>query len=171
MLVGYMRVSKADGSQVLDLQRDALLEAGVSPDKIWEDMSSGAKDDRPGLAGCIKSLNKGDVLAVWKLDRLGRNLKHLIATVEDLDRRGVRLQGLARRAHRYVNADRKVHLSALCRLGRIRARHNTRASRGWLEGGASKRARGRAQVQDHAFNDPSRSSRDAESGYERHGLV
>ena len=89
MLVGYMRVSKADGSQVLDLQRDALLEAGVSPDKIWEDMSSGAKDDRPGLAGCIKSLNKGDVLAVWKLDRLGRNLKHLIATVEDLDRRGV----------------------------------------------------------------------------------
>ena len=89
MLIGYMRVSKADGSQVLDLQKDALLEAGVSPDKIWEDMASGAKDDRPGLAGCLKSLNKGDVLVIWKLDRLGRNLKHLMATVEDLNNRGV----------------------------------------------------------------------------------
>jgi DNA invertase Pin-like site-specific DNA recombinase len=89
MLIGYMRVSKADGSQVLDLQKDALLEAGVSPDKIWEDISSGAKDDRPGLAGCLKSLNKDDVLVIWKLDRLGRNLKHLMATVEDLNKRGV----------------------------------------------------------------------------------
>ncbi len=89
MLVGYMRVSKADGSQVLDLQRDALLEAGVLPENVYEDMSSGAKDDRPGLAGCLKSLRKGDVLVIWKLDRLGRNLKHLMATVEDLNKRGV----------------------------------------------------------------------------------
>jgi DNA invertase Pin-like site-specific DNA recombinase len=89
MLVGYMRVSKADGSQVLDLQRDALIAAGVDAAHLYEDKCSGAKDDRPGLAGCLKSLRKGDVLAIWKLDRLGRNLKHLIEVTEDLTKRGV----------------------------------------------------------------------------------
>lgn len=89
MLIGYMRVSKADGSQVLDLQRDALTAAGVEPTLVYEDMASGAKDDRPGLCSCLKALRKGDVLVIWKLDRLGRNLKHLISVVEDLNKRGV----------------------------------------------------------------------------------
>ena len=89
MLIGYMRVSKADGSQVLDLQRDALIEAGVEAEHIYEDKASGSKDDRPGLASCLKSLRKGDVLVIWRLDRLGRNLKHLVAVVEDLSKRGV----------------------------------------------------------------------------------
>src|SRR3974390_2612883 len=89
MLVGYMRVSKADGSQVLDLQRDALIAAGVDPQHIYEDKASGAKDDRPGLTSCLKSLRKADVLVIWKLDRLGRNLKHLIEVTEDLTKRGV----------------------------------------------------------------------------------
>ncbi len=88
-MMGYMRVSKADGSQVLDLQRDALIEAGVDPGDIYEDKASGSKDDRPGLCACLKALRKGDVLVIWKLDRLGRNLKHLIETVEDLNNRGV----------------------------------------------------------------------------------
>jgi DNA invertase Pin-like site-specific DNA recombinase len=82
-------VSKADGSQVLDLQKDALLAAGVDPAHIYEDKCSGSKDDRPGLTACLKSLRKDDMLVIWKLDRLGRNLKHLIATVEDLTGRGV----------------------------------------------------------------------------------
>jgi DNA invertase Pin-like site-specific DNA recombinase len=89
MLVGYMRVSKADGSQVLDLQQDALLAAGVEADHIYQDKASGSKDDRPGLTACLKALRKADVLVIWKLDRLGRNLKHLIETVEDLSKRGV----------------------------------------------------------------------------------
>ncbi len=89
MQVGYMRVSKADGSQVLDLQHDALLGAGVEADHIYHDKASGSKDDRPGLTACLKALRKGDVLVIWKLDRLGRNLKHLIETVEDLSKRGV----------------------------------------------------------------------------------
>jgi hypothetical protein len=84
-----MRISKADGSQVLDLQHDALLAAGIEPDHIYQDKASGSKDDRPGLASCLKALRKGDVLVIWKLDRLGRNLKHLIETVEDLSKRGV----------------------------------------------------------------------------------
>jgi DNA invertase Pin-like site-specific DNA recombinase len=81
MLVGYMRVSKADGSQVTDLQRDALLAAGVDARHVYEDASSGKRDDRPGLAACLKALREGDALVVWKLDRLGRDLRHLVNTV------------------------------------------------------------------------------------------
>ena len=84
MLIGYMRVSKADGSQVFDLQRDALLAAGVKPSRFYEDQASGKKDDRPGLDACLKSLREGDTLIVWKLDRLGRNLRHLVNTIHDL---------------------------------------------------------------------------------------
>ncbi len=84
MLIGYMRVSKADGSQVLDLQRDALLQAGILPEHLYEDFASGKKDDRQGLMSCLKALRKGDTLIVWKLDRLGRNLRHLVNTVHEL---------------------------------------------------------------------------------------
>jgi DNA invertase Pin-like site-specific DNA recombinase len=89
MLIGYMRISKADGSQVLDLQRDALIAAGVKPSRLYEDEASGKKDDRPGLNACLKSLRDGDTLAVWKLDRLGRNLHHLVNTVHDLMERKI----------------------------------------------------------------------------------
>jgi len=89
MKIGYMRVSKGNGSQNLDLQRDALLAAGVDAANLYEDKASGKRDDRPGLAACLKALREGDTLVVWRLDRLGRNLKHLIETVEDLTKRGV----------------------------------------------------------------------------------
>lgn len=95
MLIGYMRVSKADGSQATDLQRDALVAAGTDPAHLYEDMASGRKDDRPGLASCLKALRKGDTLAMWKLDRLGRDLRHLINTVHDLTARGVGLKVLS----------------------------------------------------------------------------
>ena len=95
MLIGYMRVSKADGSQATDLQRDALVAAGIDPSQLYEDMASGRKDDRPGLASCLKALRNGDTLAVWKLDRLGRDLRHLINTVHDLTARGVGLKVLS----------------------------------------------------------------------------
>jgi len=91
MLVGYMRVSKTDGSQTVALQRDALLAAGVDADQLYEDHASGRTDDRPGLASCLKALRKDDRLVVWKLDRLGRNLHHLVNTVYDLTARGVGL--------------------------------------------------------------------------------
>ena len=89
MRVGYMRVSKADGSQVLDLQRDALIAVGVKPSRLYQDQASGKKDDRPGLEACLKSLREGDTLIVWKLDRLGRNLRHLVNTIHDLMERKV----------------------------------------------------------------------------------
>jgi DNA invertase Pin-like site-specific DNA recombinase len=94
MLVGYMRVSKADGSQTVELQRDALLAAGVDAAHLYDDHASGRSDDRPGLASCVKALRDGDTLVVWKLDRLGRNLRHLVNTVHDLTARGVGLKVL-----------------------------------------------------------------------------
>jgi DNA invertase Pin-like site-specific DNA recombinase len=94
MLVGYMRVSKSDGSQTTDPQRDALVEAGVDDERLYEDKASGRLDDRPGLAECLKSLRDGDTLVVWKLDRLGRNLHHLVNTVHDLTARGIGLKVL-----------------------------------------------------------------------------
>ncbi len=94
MLIGYARVSKTDGSQSLDLQRDALTEAGVDTASIYEDEASGKKDIRPGLDACLKALREGDILVVWKLDRLGRDLKHLVNTVQDLSDRGIGLRVL-----------------------------------------------------------------------------
>jgi len=94
MLVGYARVSKADGSQTTDPQRDALVAAGVDDERLYEDRASGRRDDRPGLAECLKSLRAGDTLVVWKLDRLGRDLHHLVNTVHDLTARGIGLKVL-----------------------------------------------------------------------------
>lgn len=95
MLIGYVRVSKSDGSQTLDLQRDALLRGGVPTERIYEDLASGRKDARPGLAACLKALQPGNTLVIWKLDRLGRDLKHLVSLVDDLRQREVGLKVLA----------------------------------------------------------------------------
>ena len=95
MLIGYVRVSKADGTQLLNLQRDALLEVGVDEERIYEDHDLGRHDHRPGLEACLKALQPGNTFVIWKLDRLGRNLKHLVTTVEDLKGRGVGLRVLA----------------------------------------------------------------------------
>lgn len=94
MLIGYARVSKADGSQSLDLQHDALRAAGVERYNIYDDLASGGRDDRPGLTACLKSLRDGDVLVVWKLDRLGRSLAHLVNTVKELSDRKIGLRVL-----------------------------------------------------------------------------
>jgi DNA invertase Pin-like site-specific DNA recombinase len=95
MLIGYIRVSKSDGSQVLDLQRDTLCEAGVAPSRMYEDLASGHKDDRPGLAACVKALQPGNTLVVWSLDRLGRDLKHLVGLIDTLNQQQVGLKVLA----------------------------------------------------------------------------
>ena len=74
MLIGYMRVSSDSDRQTTDLQRDALLSAGVDERHLFEDHASGAKDDRSGLGSALAFVQPGDVLVVWKLDRLGRGL-------------------------------------------------------------------------------------------------
>jgi DNA invertase Pin-like site-specific DNA recombinase len=89
-----MRVSKADGSQTTDLQRDALLKAGVDEQHLYDDYASGKNDNRAGLDACLKALREGDVLVVWKLDRLGRNLSHLVKTVTKLSEQNIGLRVL-----------------------------------------------------------------------------
>ena len=94
MLIGYARVSKADGSQSLDLQHDALTLGGVDVTNCYSDRASGKKDVRPGLEACLKALRMNDTLVIWKLDRLGRSLHHLVNTVNNLSERGVGLKVL-----------------------------------------------------------------------------
>ena len=90
MKIGYARVSTKD--QNLDLQIDALKKAGCK--KIYKEVISGAKSDRPILNDLLANLREDDVLIIWKLDRLGRSLKHLIGTVSDLINRNIGLQSL-----------------------------------------------------------------------------
>lgn len=94
MLIGYARVSKADGSQSVNLQLDEFIATGVNKKHIYVDHASGKLDDRPGLEACLMALRKGDTLVVWKLDRLGRNLAHLIKLIDELNERDVALKVL-----------------------------------------------------------------------------
>jgi len=94
MLIGYMRVSSDSDRQSMDLQRDALLAAGVDARHLYEDRASGAKDDRSGLAQMLEFVRPGDVLIVWKLDRLGRSLSHLLAIIKTLKDKQVAFRSL-----------------------------------------------------------------------------
>ncbi len=94
MLVGYMRVSTDGDRQVLDLQRDALIAAGVDERHLFEDRVSGSRTDRAGLAKALAFAKAGDCLVVWKLDRLGRSLPHLLTTVTALKERGIAFRSL-----------------------------------------------------------------------------
>ena len=95
MLIGYVRVSKADGSQSYDLQIDALRQTGVKEENIYKEKLSGKNTDRPELASCLRALRQGDVLIVWKLDRLGRSLKDLVSIVDEINERGVSFKVLS----------------------------------------------------------------------------
>jgi DNA invertase Pin-like site-specific DNA recombinase len=90
MLIGYMRVST--GEQSLDLQRDALGRAGC--ERVYDDVCSGRATERPGLAKALDVARKGDALVVWKLDRIGRSLAHVVGLVGDLQKHGVGLKVL-----------------------------------------------------------------------------
>ena len=86
-LVGYARVST--GSQDLDLQLDALEKCGVAKELIFTDKASGASQDRAGLETCFKQLRPGDILLIWRLDRLGRSVRHLVTLIDRLKELGV----------------------------------------------------------------------------------
>ena len=92
MLIGYARVSTNE--QNLDLQRDALLKAGVSAKDLYTDTITGTKAERPGLSQALSHLRQGDTLVVWRLDRLGRSLKHLIETVTTLKQQGIAFKSI-----------------------------------------------------------------------------
>ena len=94
MLIGYARVSKSDGSQNLDLQIDALLEAGIILENIYQDEASGKNIKRPSLESCMKALREFDTLVIWKLDRLGRSLYDLVNIVNNLSNKNIGLKVL-----------------------------------------------------------------------------
>ena len=91
-IIGYARVSTDD--QNLDLQIDALIQAGCQKSDIYKDKISGARTDRPGLNQCLECLSQGDVLVVWRLDRLGRSMIHLVFLIEILREKGVGFKSL-----------------------------------------------------------------------------
>ena len=101
-LLGYARVSTAEQDPAL--QRDALTSAGCA--RLWVDVASGSRDDRPQLAAVLKQLLPGDTLVVWRLDRLGRSLRHLIDTVTALDERGVGFRSLQESIDRHHHVRR-----------------------------------------------------------------
>jgi DNA invertase Pin-like site-specific DNA recombinase len=137
MLIGYARVSKTE--QNLNLQLDALAAAGVEEQYIFKDKESGAKADRKGLADALSHLRKGDVLTVWKLDRLGRSTIQLMMLLNDLHQRGVDFKSLTEGIDTTTSFGRFFFTmsAALSQLERDRLVERTRAG---LE---SAKARGR----------------------------
>jgi DNA invertase Pin-like site-specific DNA recombinase len=137
-LVGYARVSTDD--QDLALQIDSLLGLGVSRDAVFTDKVSGAKTERPGLDACLAHLQHGDTLVVWRLDRLGRSMNHLVQLIEELRNRGVGFRSVSDGFVDTTSPSGELifHIfSALAQFERRLIQERTRA------GLASARARGR----------------------------
>ena len=137
-LLGYARVSTDDRD--LSLQIDALEKHGIAKSLIFMDKLSGARSDRPGLAKCLDALQGGDVLVVWRLDRLGRSMRHLISLVEDLRGRGIGFRSLNEGAIDTTSASGELIFnifSALAQFERRLIQERTKA------GLAAARARGR----------------------------
>ena len=135
MLIGYARVSTSD--QTTDLQKDALSEEGC--EKIFSDIASGAKTKRPGLDEAIKYCRKDDTLVVWKLDRMGRSMSHLIETIKKLEKDGIGFKSITENIDTTSAGGRLIfHLfSALSEFERDLIRERVQA------GLKSARARGR----------------------------
>lgn len=146
MLIGYARVSTTD--QTHNLQRDALEKAGCR--KIFADTGSGAKAERVGLAEALQYVREGDTLVVWRLDRLGRSLKHLIDTVTSLNNRGVGFRSLTENIDTTTSGGKLVfHIfGALAEFERDIIRERTNA------GLQAARARGRLGGRPKALDNP-----------------
>ena len=137
-VVGYGRVSTTD--QDLSLQIDALKQHGCSEDLIFVDKASGARSQRPGLDACLETLKDGDVLLVWRLDRLGRSMAHLVTLIEELRLRGVGFRSICDGAIDTTTASGELIFnifSALAQFERRLIQERTKA------GLAAARARGR----------------------------
>lgn len=145
MRIGYARISTTD--QNLDLQRDALTKAGC--ERLFEDQASGSREDRPGLATAIEFARKGDTLMVWRLDRLGRSLTHLLDVVGGLAERGVGFQSLTESIDTTTSGGKLVFhvFGAIAEFERSLIRERTNA------GLKAARARGRVGGRPRAMTD------------------
>ena len=127
-LIGYARVSTAD--QDLQLQLDALKEAGC--DQLFEDKASGARTKRPGLDACVTALKPGDTLVVWRLDRLGRSMPHLVSLVEELLGNGIGFRSLLDGAIDTTTASGELMFHIFSSLAQFERRLDPGANSGWL---------------------------------------
>lgn len=137
-IIGYARVSTND--QELHLQIDALKQAGCTDDLIFTDKVSGAKSTRPGLDACLKMVDKGDVLLVWRLDRLGRSMPHLVGLVEQLQQRGVGFKSICDGAIDTTTASGELIFNIFSSLAQFERRLIQERTRAGL---SAARARGR----------------------------
>ena len=137
-LVGYARIST--NGQELDLQLDALKKAGCRKDLIFTDKVSGAKSERPGLEACLNELKKGDILLVWRLDRLGRSMPHLVGLVEQLQRKGIGFRSLCDGAIDTTTASGELVFNIFSSLAQFERRLIQERTRAGL---SAARARGR----------------------------
>src|SRR5436305_9612490 len=142
MLIGYARVSTQD--QTLDLQKDALEKLGCI--KIFSDVVSGAKAERTGLHEAVEFLREGDTLVVWRLDRLGRSLKHLIETITKLNNRKIGFKSITENIDTTTSSGKLIfHIfAALAEFERDIIRERTQA--GLQAARARGRVRGRPRV-------------------------
>ncbi len=137
-LVGYARIST--NGQELALQLDALKKAGCKKDLIFTDKVNGAKSERPGLDACLKELKKGDILLVWRLDRLGRSMPHLVSLVEQLRQKGVGFRSLCDGAIDTTTASGELVFNIFSSLAQFERRLIQERTRAGL---SAARARGR----------------------------
>ena len=137
-LIGYARVSTAD--QDLSLQLDALRGAGCRDEQIFLDRASGARTARPGLDACLETLAPGDTLVVWRLDRLGRSMAHLVSLIEQLLQRQVKFCSLCDGAIDTTTASGELVFNIFSALSQFERRLIQERTRAGLE---AARARGR----------------------------
>jgi DNA invertase Pin-like site-specific DNA recombinase len=149
-LIGYARVSTND--QEIQLQLDALKEAGCIDANIFIDHVSGARADRPGLEKCLSSLNKGDTLLVWRLDRLGRSMPHLVTLVEDLHAKGVGFKSICDGVIDTTTASGELIFNIFSSLAQFERRLIQERTRAGLEAARARgRKGGRKKI---SFDDP-----------------
>jgi DNA invertase Pin-like site-specific DNA recombinase len=137
-LVGYTRISTED--QDLRLQIDALTKQGIPQSSIFVNKLSGAKTERPGLAKCLATLKSGDTLVVWRLDRLGRSMRHLITLVEDLRNKGIGFRSLNEGVIDTTSASGELIFNIFSTLAQFERRLTQERTKAGL---AAARARGR----------------------------
>lgn len=137
-LIGYARVSTQE--QELHLQLDALLNLGCQKSKIFIDKLSGAKSERPGLEKCLAELKPGDTLVVWRLDRLGRSMSHLVMLIEDLKEKGVSFKSICDGAIDTTTASGELIFNIFSSLAQFERRLIQERTKAGLE---AARARGR----------------------------
>lgn len=137
-LIGYARVSREE--QELQLQLDALEKEGCTKNKIFIDKISGAKTNRPGLDDCLSELKEGDTLIVWRIDRLGRSMQHLVSLIENLRTRGISFKSICDGAIDTTTASGELIFNIFSSLAQFERRLIQERTRAGLE---AARARGR----------------------------